>query len=373
MAFDRIFNFIFRLRSLFFLSVIFYHMPINLYSQTTPRIKISGYVIDDATRLPIIDVNVFLSFTTLGTVTDKNGLFSIGRVPIGTYELIVSMMGYETANKGISLTESSGKNFNFSLKQKIIKTEGIKVTATVPKGWKKVLQKFERFFLGDSENASYCTILNPEYLDFDFHPEKDLFSASSSQPIKIENKALGYKISFDLLEFLAEGYSNINYMVTAKFDTLFTENEKEHKRWLKNRKKAYLGSVRHFLASLAAKSIEEEDYTIYEVSSTFNPYHKELKIDIIQSAGKSEYERVLSFKNYLKVIYSGEIEPNEYRPNYPYGETYQTSWIKMIQDSVVFNINGHLYQPYSFTRYGYWSWERVAEMLPLDFKPVKDK
>ena len=111
-------TFKFWLRTLFLLLVIFYHLPINLFSQTTPVIKISGYVIDSATRRPIENVNVFLSFTTLGDVTGKNGLFTIKRVPVGHYDLIVSMMGYETVNKRISLTESGIKNFNFELKMK---------------------------------------------------------------------------------------------------------------------------------------------------------------------------------------------------------------------------------------------------------------
>lgn len=365
-------TFKFWLKTLFFL-VIYFQQPFNLYTQTTPLIKISGYVIDSATRRPIENVNVFLSFTTLGDVTGKNGLFSIKRVPVGHYDLIVSMMGYETVNKRISLTESGIKYFNFDLKVKIIKTKGIEVSATVPKGWKKILGKFERFFLGDSENASYCTILNPEYLDFDFHPDTDLFSASSNQPIIVVNKALGYKITINLIDFKAKSYSQINYMVTAKFDTLFAEDEKENKRWLKNRKKTYLGSVRHFLASLAANTLDEEDFSVYEIVNINIDYQKELKGKNILFAGKSDYERILSFKNYLKVIYQRELEPNEYAPYNRYARKYQTSLIKMSQDSVVFTIDGLLYKPYSITRYGYWGWERAAEMLPLNFKPIKEE
>ena len=373
MALNKIINFKFWLRILFFLSVIFYHMSINLYSQTIPLINISGYVFDSATGLPIENANVFLSFTTMGDVSDKNGLFSIIRVPVGHYSLIVSMMGYEIEKKRIKLRAANGENFNFKLKQKILKTEGIEVSATVPKDWKKALQKFERYFLGDSENASYCTILNPEYLNFSFHPKSDSLSASSSQPINVENKALGYKISFNLLEFRAQRYSKLRFIVTAKFDTLFTENEKEKKRWLKNRNRAYLGSIRHFLASLAAKTIDKEGFTIYGAFNTEIDYQKKLKIENILSAGKSDYERLLSFKNYLKVIYSGEKEPYEYQPYFSSGNNCQTSWIKMLQNSVVFNIDGHLNQPDAFTKYGYWGWERTADMLPLDFKLVKDE
>ena len=83
--------------------------------------------------------------------------------------------------------------------------------------------------------------------------------------------------------------------------------------------------------------------------------------------GKTEYEKILIFDNYLRIIYKGEEEPIEYAYYERSRKSHQISWIEMNQDSLPFNINGHLHQPYAIYSYGYWAWERAAEMLPLDY------
>ncbi len=296
------------------------------------------------------------------------------------------MIGYEIESVDINLAESSNKIFNFSLRQTAIKITEIEISSTVPQAWKKVLKRFTSYFLGASRNASRCTILNPQYLDFRFHSESDRFSASSSQPISIENRALGYQISFGLEDFMGQSFFEVQYWGTAKFDTLISENEKEKNKWRKNRQETYKGSIRHFFSALASETLEKENFIVYR--STNIPgrygtiYQKELNIDEIVTSGPKDYERILSFDEFLKISYTGEEEPDEYalsvHNNFQINpiqarKNHQTSWIEMTTDSVIFNIDGILYQPYALISYGYWGWERIAEILPLDFKPAKKK
>ena len=74
------------------------------FAQPTPIVKIKGRVIDASTEAPLHFANVFLSNTSKGAATDEDGLYSIVNVPMGTYELVVSMMGYqlETIKTGYS-------------------------------------------------------------------------------------------------------------------------------------------------------------------------------------------------------------------------------------------------------------------------------
>jgi hypothetical protein len=50
-------------------------------------------------------------------------------------------------------------------------------------------------------------------------------------------------------------------------------------------------------------------------------------------------------------------------------ETHQTSWLKLSLDFLVFNEAGYFYNPYGLSTYGNWSWERYADLLPLDYVP----
>ena len=148
-------------------------LPAVSFSQEVPRVRIFGRVIDASTQKPLHFANVFLSNTTKGSATDEDGIFDIVNVPLGTYELIVSVMGYELQTRTIDLTKPLEKEFNFSLKSKPIEAPEINVTAEIPKEWKKHLGIFERYFLGLSSNASKCKILNPEVLDFEYDDEKN--------------------------------------------------------------------------------------------------------------------------------------------------------------------------------------------------------
>lgn len=57
---------------------------------------VRGNLIDNETGEPIIYGNVRLDGTNLGTTTDVDGFFSITDVPVGTYSLIATYIGYDS-------------------------------------------------------------------------------------------------------------------------------------------------------------------------------------------------------------------------------------------------------------------------------------
>ena len=48
------------------------------------------------------------------------------------------------------------------------------------------------------------------------------------------------------------------------------------------------------------------------------------------------------------------------------------SWIEMLQDTIRFNTNGLIYNPYGIRYSGYWTQEGVADQLPYDYFPNED-
>jgi len=82
-------NFILIILSLLILSI-------TSYSQDEERLcgTISGSVIDNHTKAKLQGVNVYLMGTKLGASTDSSGEFTIKDVPVGTYALRASLLGY---------------------------------------------------------------------------------------------------------------------------------------------------------------------------------------------------------------------------------------------------------------------------------------
>ncbi|MET0464650.1 MAG: TonB-dependent receptor [Chitinophagaceae bacterium] len=65
-------------------------------AQTTGSFK--GKIITQSTKQPIIGVSIHIDNTQLGTTTDTIGVFTINGLPIGTYAVTISSVGFQTKN-----------------------------------------------------------------------------------------------------------------------------------------------------------------------------------------------------------------------------------------------------------------------------------
>ncbi len=66
-----------------------------------------GNIFDKATGEPMLFTTVLLRGTTIGTVTDENGFYSIGNIPVGNYVLVVSSIGYDSVAVDVVIKEGA--------------------------------------------------------------------------------------------------------------------------------------------------------------------------------------------------------------------------------------------------------------------------
>ncbi|MCB0692128.1 MAG: TonB-dependent receptor [Saprospiraceae bacterium] len=57
---------------------------------------LTGTVVDDNSNDPLIGASVYIQSLSLGTITDVNGMFKLQGVKVGTHEVEVSYVGYQT-------------------------------------------------------------------------------------------------------------------------------------------------------------------------------------------------------------------------------------------------------------------------------------
>ena len=363
---------IIRFYSLIFL-ICFIHSSFS-FSQSVPRVRLIGTVIDASTGESLHFTNVFLSNTMKGAATDETGYFSIVNVPLGTYELIASMIGYETEVIIIKLTEVREYVFQIKLNPKAIEAPSLEVTSRIPRKWKKNLKRFENLLFGETENSKQCKILNPELLNFDEDDEIDSFIATTGGPLKIENRALGYLLTFYLKKLSLKDGSVLSTSGHVLFEPLNPANEKDQKRWKKNRLKSYHGSMRHFLIALVSNRLTMEGFY---VKNDIHRYRRDRYIHMsnvtshdLVSEGQRKFEKEILFEDYLRVVYTKEETPMQRRGRVSYK---QTSWLKIIHGSpVIINELGLLSNPEDIMQYGYWAEQRLADELPCDYVPRKE-
>ncbi len=95
-----------------------------LAQQETGSLK--GKVVDTSNE-PLPGLNVGLLGTTLGSVTDADGEFSIQSIPAGEYQLSVSGIGYQGQKKKITITGGETLSLNFTLKESLTQLQEVEI------------------------------------------------------------------------------------------------------------------------------------------------------------------------------------------------------------------------------------------------------
>ena len=349
-------------RLLVIVLVLLYFLPTGkTYTQETLKVIVRGHVVDDSTGVPLPLTNIFISNSTIGTAANSDGRFVLRGVPIGNQQIVASIVGYKPASATLKLADSTTQEVTFRLKASPVQLQTVEVEAKDPVEWKKDLDRFIKAFIGSSTHSPGCTLLNPQVLDFSYDEDADKFVATARAPLEIENRALGYHITCNLLLFISEG-EGLQFMSLNAFRPLEPKNTMESERWAFNRRSAYFGSKRHFLISLIKNRTKQEGFEVFSVRRDWvqtalrRPAGFEVDVGGILGAGETPLEWKLRSEDLLQVIYTN-------------GVFKQYSAFELRGGSQVIFSNGFCANPLGLQTYGYWSTQRAAELLPIDYEP----
>ncbi len=96
---------------------------------STPASAVSGRVLDNTTREPVVSANILLVGTTLGTTTDLNGSFTLSNLEPGSYSLQVSALGYRTQLVDeINLLPNRVRTVEVLLEETVLENEAVTFT-----------------------------------------------------------------------------------------------------------------------------------------------------------------------------------------------------------------------------------------------------
>jgi hypothetical protein len=372
--------------------------------------------LDSLTRKPIPYVNVFFANTTIGTITDTTGTFTIKNIPSGKYDLTVSFVGYETVQAPLDFS-GADQRVTVYLAEEVIRLQEVYVRADTS-NWKGNFDQFKWFFLGATQNAAKTVITNPRNVKLYFDKSDRLLTARAKQDIQIENRALGYKIHYQLLEFMVDyAADRMVYFGIPRFEELSPKGNGELKRWTEQRKRAYHGSFNHFIKSLRQNTLEQNGFdvrTFYRVPNRNRPPDELLSERINYWRGRSVYsngivytegkndslsyyqrlralpkmidsvgykitdtrelfvkgsDELINYKGMLQVMYKNEGEEIAYASRRKPMKV-QLSVINFTSDQLRIYDNGYCEDIHSIFLEGYIGWsEKLSELLPLEYVP----
>jgi hypothetical protein len=344
-------------------------LPLSCFAQ----LKIKGKVIDSSNGKPIPDASVFLNNATIGTKSDTDGSFTLNGLSPGQYDLIVSVIGYETHHEAIMVNENMVVP-DIKMLPKTTMMKEVAITGKDPKRARK-LRMFKEQFLGRAIFWADCKILNPQVLKLTFSKREKVLTGNTDDFLEIENNALGYKLKYLLSDFVLDRQAlNMKYEGFA----LFEEKEgtpAQKMKWEKNRQSVYYGSSTHFLRSILANKVDSDfvvrPFCIKYIDTTtyYIPRYDTLRVAKYVHKTDKRGIYAINYPEDLDVFYFPPGEPHYIDLNMEYGNRGQIGSIDFIDENVFFDINGTILNPTgAFSRYK-WGTNRVAELLPIDYWP----
>jgi hypothetical protein len=339
---------------------------------TNAQFIVTGKIIDSATREPMAGASVFCQNTTIGTATNKQGEFSLD-LKSGGYEMIISFTGYMTKEIRISHSDNRIPDIEMIKEEKSLGEVIIKSSNEVKDGWEKYGTFFLEHFIGATPNAAKCALLNPEVLKFYFLKRSNKLRVLATDPLQIENMALGYNMRYQLDSFIYYYNTDINLYRGYCLYTEMEAGDSLKKIWTAGRNKAYYGSKLHFMRSYYDSTVAEDGFIIDMLDENnvtkFNrvaDVYDTLYYGALDSTGEIEvwYPRKFS------ITYAKKKPEAEYLKKFklPKNVPTQISYIELT-DAIAIKENGYFYDQKDWINQGYWSWKNLADQLPYDYSP----
>lgn len=184
-----------------------FYLLLFLTAFTTFSQSIKGVVLDGKTNEPIESASVYFDNTTIGTSTNDKGEFSLPYKEGIKSALIISYLGYQNV---MIYDYQVNKLYKILMTEDVNTLDEVVISAidSMPRAMK--LEHFRKQFLGFSDAAKSCTILNEDDLILKYNYKKKQLTAKAKKPILVQNEDLQYLVSFQINEFTIDySYANI--------------------------------------------------------------------------------------------------------------------------------------------------------------------
>lgn len=365
-------------KSFFFILIVFLGFSNLAFSQSG---NITGTVKDAETGETLPFCNVFINNTTISTVTDMDGKFTLPNLESGPLEVGFSFMGYVAETRKVTLNPGGTLTVNLDMKPFATELNDVEIKASRDKTWERDLRKFENLFIGIDDAAANTQILNPWVIDFPVASEKGAFTAKADIPIEIENRFLGYKITFNLNEFF-DSPTNYRIVGAARFEEMKPDSDSEKSTWEKNRAEVYRKSPMNMFRAILSGSQEREGFYLYgdkaggSASSNMrsdifaNELGKsvvEYKADPLVTPTSPPGQYFINLKGRIEIHYQkGFAQANTYKD-----APYPISWLEVSGGKVKVRENGMVMNPQDLVFSGDMDRKRISNLLPLDYNAEK--
>jgi hypothetical protein len=329
---------------------------------------VAGRVVAADTGFPLPGAHVFAESTTLGGVTDADGRFELHVPSPRALVFRASLVGFKPGLIQVRPAPGDTARLTFGLRADTTALAGVEVTAERDRAWEQSAHAFERVLIGATPNSASTRVVNP--LALSFEPDSEWTRVRAAEPLVVRNDALGYEVTlFDLAAAFTLQFWEWEAGIAFR-DLCAPECSSDVAA---RRLDAYRGSPAHFLSAAARGALENEGFKAELVDQPGGVIHPPQRLLRRFGVGRErpfELERtpdgwVAPVDGAVWVEFRGER--NEHpgrRPGDP-----QRSWFEVDSGVLRLGPERSMLTPRDLTLHGYWSWQRLADLLPIDYEP----
>ncbi|WP_316794263.1 carboxypeptidase-like regulatory domain-containing protein [Pedobacter frigoris] len=322
-----------------------------------------GGVVKDATGKPLALATVFIDGSKRVTATNDQGEYKFAGLEPGTYQLVVNMIGFYSVKQTVNV-KNQPVVLNLSLKEKDEQLKEVMISFDPHRA--AYLALFIKNFLGTTENAAGCEILNTEILKFKENKKANTLDATSDDFLIIINQKLGYKIKYLLRKF---SYNRMSTVASYDGELIFENidgSDQEQSEWVANRKKAYKGSLMQYMRALFVNKTVDKNFATYELRGTqpvlvdVNTFIKQIDSNFISFA----------FKNPLYIRYDTLAHQLYQQQDFRFTQKMGNdgTLLRLYLKRATIDKKGSYVDFRSFLVKGYWGGKRIGDHLPFEYQ-----
>ena len=320
----------------------------------------TGTILAADSNLPLPNVTVYFDGTTIGVITDMDGLFSITSNQNINVPLVASFIGYESQIINKDILQA---NPIIKLKPQTTNLEEV-ILSDDDWSRSKKLGYFTREFLGHSVYSKDCKITNLDKVRFRYSKVDQTMYAMSDQPIIIINKYLGYKVEYNLIDFEIEFKSppsGLNYVSKVLYSgtSVFSElsKKKTKKRYIQNRNVVYKTSLLYFMRSLAKNTLKQNGFRLFKRESADDS-------DLLFETTQTSVFRVVKSESDLKEV--SFFDSNKVVVSFDNLE--QAFLLPNAEDNIFYIDAFGIHSPVNSVLFGgVFGSNRIVSMLPINY------
>lgn len=343
--------------------------------------NVSGIVTDASSGDPVAGAVVFIANTTISTTTDATGVFQLDTPPQYFFEVVAAADGTSPSMQSVSQTTASELTLVMSPKAES--------GGNAPS--EDDVEFFETTAFAQTRFAGDIEMVNPEVLRIERDEANNVIAVTATAPFEFVNSALGYRVRIHDFQ-LGGNQVGFGWGGYAQFIPLVAEKSKDEKNWRKNQETTYVGSRRHFLKSVIDGTLKDEEWAAYFVGG---PGAMEDHSPIKEAELRSVYG------DPQPILYEDE-RPNTWKLDWAgwmwvqyFGDGGDARWPRFIErfwpvsalSEVLAAPNQSYVQLPNYMAFvdasgvllpsttpatqelGYWTFFRLADMLPHDWQP----